>query len=262
MLHFTQFHIQQVSSPYWAFAIHDGQDIHPALLPYQLLKEQERLREEDPFTAKIADLPINQFIVKSSRFQLDINRKLEDAIYLKPAQAWGLEVWKDTTPANYIAKLQDDHQNILQTIVDLVQETIHQFGYFVIYDIHSYNAKRHSSAEVVNELENPQINLGTGPVHSKWRPLITLWMDYLKTQTLYGEVIDIRENVKFRGGYLSQMINERFAEFGCVLSIEFRKDFMDEWTAVPNHLRIQSCKELLSNSLEVLNNYFDDHGKK
>lgn len=262
MLHYNEFHIQQFNQPFWAFAIHDGHDIHPNLLPFQRLDDQERLREEDPFTQRIADLPMNQFIMKSSRFQLDINRKLDDAIYLRPEQAWGLEVWEESLPTAYIKNLQDDHQRIYQTIIDLIQDTINQYGYFVIYDIHSYNAKRLSSSDVLNEIENPQINLGTGPVHSKWFNLVHTWMDYISGQQLYEQAIDIRENIKFRGGYLSQLINERFGEFGCVLSIEFRKDFMDEWTGIPDNSRIQACNELLTNSLTVLKTYFDDYGKK
>src|SRR5690606_30996681 len=95
----TKYHINQVDSPFWAFAIHDGHQIEEELMPYMRLSETERLREEDPFTAAMAELPINQFIVGSSRFQLDINRNLENAIYLTPEQAWGLDVWNQLPEA-------------------------------------------------------------------------------------------------------------------------------------------------------------------
>jgi hypothetical protein len=79
---------------------------------------------------------------------------------------------------------------------------------------------------------------------------------YIRKENLYGEPIDIQENIKFKGGYLSQLINKKFAAHGCVISFEFRKDFMDEWTGTPDLHKIVACKQLLMNSIQVLNHYF------
>jgi len=81
-------------------------------------------------------------------------------------------------------------------------------------------------------------------------------MDAIKKENLYGEPIDIQENIKFKGGYLSQSINNKFSEYGCVISFEFRKDFMDEWTGTPDIHKIISCKQLLMNSIKILIQYF------
>ena len=43
--------------------------------------------------------------------------------------------------------------------------------------------------------------------------------------------LDVRENVRFRGGNCARWIHGRFPESACVLSIEVKKFFMDEWTA-------------------------------
>ena len=40
----------------------------------------------------------------------------------------------------------------------------------------------------------------------------------------------MRENVKFRGGHFPTWINQTFGGRACVLSIEVKKIFMDEWT--------------------------------
>ncbi|MBV2227308.1 MULTISPECIES: N-formylglutamate amidohydrolase [Sphingobacterium] len=261
MAKFTKYFIKRIDSPFWAFAIHDGQQIDPFIDPYINLNESERLREEDPFTAVMAELPMNQFIVGSSRFQLDLNRKIEDSVYLRPDQAWGLQVWKDSLPENIVTELYLDHKNIYQEIEEQIQETIDQYGYFVVYDIHSYNAKRNGSEEEVDTEINPQINLGTAYVDPKWQPLIDQLMGFISKDSLYDGPIDIRENIKFKGGYLSQLINKKFGAYGCVLSIEFRKDFMDEWTGAPDLPRVVSCKQLLMNSIQVLKQYFKNDSR-
>lgn len=257
----TKYHINRVDSPFWAFAIHDGHQIEEELMPYMRLSETERLREEDPFTAAMAELPINQFIVGSSRFQLDINRNLENAIYLTPEQAWGLHVWNQLPEAE-VNRLRKEHAMIYQEIEALIQSTIDRYCFFFIFDIHSYNAKRESPTEEIDKEANPQINLGTAFIQPKWRHVIDLFSETFQKETLEGETIDIRENVKFKGGYLNQHLNSQYGQSGCVISIEFRKDFMDEWTGVPDPSKITACKQLLLNTLKNLTHYFDNDRKE
>src|SRR5690606_9247813 len=137
-------------------------------------------------------------------------------------------------------------------IETLIQRTIDDHGYFVVFDIHSYNCKRSGPLEEVDHEANPQINLGTIYNHPKWRPLIQYFMTSIQNQTHLSQSIDIRENVKFKGGYLSKFINEKFGEKGCVLSIEFRKDFMNEWTGLPYQPIILEYKQLLLRTLKDL----------
>lgn len=251
-----RYHIQTLDSPFWSFAMHDGHHIDEELLPYMLLREEQRLREEDPYTALIAELPFNQFVVGTSRFQLDINRAVEESVYLKPEQAWGLHVWKDNLPQIFLNLLYKKHQDIYALIHRHLQRSIQQYGYFVVFDVHSYNAKRVSVQEEIDIETNPQINLGTYYNDPKWRSLTERLLEDVRKQTLYGSAIDIRENVKFKGGYLNQYINKHFGGTGCVFSIEFRKDFMNEWTGEPDVQRIAACKQMLINTIQGLRDYF------
>lgn len=252
----VNYHIQTIDSPFWSFAIHDGHHVDNDLLPYLQLNSSQRLREEDPYTALIAELPINQFVVGTSRFQLDLNRSLEQSVYLHPDQAWGLTVWKDNLPSTFLENLYKKHKDIYQIIERHIQSTIQKYGFFVVLDVHSYNAKRQSPTEDIDIAANPQINLGTYYNDSKWRTLIDSFITAINGQTLYGESIDVRENVKFKGGYLAQFIISNFGENGCVLSIEFRKDFMDEWSGEPNVQRIAACKQLLINTVQNIKDHF------
>ncbi|SKB77516.1 N-formylglutamate amidohydrolase [Sphingobacterium nematocida] len=250
------YHIQTVDSPFWSFAIHDGHHIDDDLLPYLLLNSKQRLREEDPYTALIAELPINQFVVGTSRFQLDLNRDIEQSVYLRPELAWGLDVWEENLPSTFLEILYKKHRDVYRIIERHIQTTIQKYGFFVVLDVHSYNAKRTSAREEVDKEANPQINLGTYYNTPKWRLLTDNFVAAIQGQKLYGEPIDIRENVKFKGGYLSQFINANFGEKGCVLAIEFRKDFMNEWTGEPDVQRIAACKQLLINTVQTLKDYF------
>lgn len=252
----VNYHIQTVDSPFWSFAIHDGHHIDDDLLPYLLLNSKQRLREEDPYTALIAELPINQFVVGTSRFQLDLNRSIEESVYLRPDQAWGLTVWKENLPSTFLEILYKKHRDTYRIIERHIQTTIQKYGFFVVLDVHSYNVKRESISQDIDEEANPQINLGTYYNDLKWRILTESFLKAIQNQKLYGESIDVRENIKFKGGYLNQFINSNFGDKGCVFSIEFRKDFMNEWTGEPDVQRIAACKQLLINTVQALKDYF------
>lgn len=246
------------NSPFWSFAIHDGATVDTTVSAYVALSREARFREEDPYTAQISALSINHFVIANSRFQLDLNRDKENAIYQRPEQAWGLDVFAKPLPAFLISSLHELYDLLYQEIDSLIQATIQKFGYFVIYDVHSYNAKREGMDEVVDVDSNPEINIGTQFNNPKWRELTDIWIDALSEVPEGGkDYYDVRENIRFKGGHLSRYINDRYGEYGCVFSIEFRKDFMDEWTGIPYPDKIVEYQQLLERSLYVLNDYFD-----
>ena len=83
------------NSPIVATAIHDGHLTREGLHSLFKLNDDERLREEDPFTANWLDITDNRIIVHQSRFQTDVNRTREKAVYQKPEDAWGLDIWNE-----------------------------------------------------------------------------------------------------------------------------------------------------------------------
>lgn len=254
-----QYSVEFADTPFWVFAIHDGHQVDPAIEQFILLDETQRLREEDPYTASMAELPINQLFVGTSRFQLDVNRKEEDAVYLRPEQAWGLRVWKETLPTTILQQLYDEHKNFYQQLDSYIQHTVDKHGFFLVFDVHTYNAQRIGEDQPIDKQADPQINLGTYYNNEKWRWIIDRFMESVRSQQLLGKAIDIRENVKFKGGYLAQHILQKFGDRGCVLSIEFRKDFMNEWTGLPYQPVILEYKQLLLHSLKDLQK-LDIHG--
>ena len=105
------------------------------------IDRDERLREEDPFTEFfIRDIP-NRIVFHRSRFEIDLNRAREGAVYLQPEQAWGLNIWKEPPPddAVGVAAVHDDYYAMLDAYLRGIEE---QYGRFVVLDIHSYNHRR------------------------------------------------------------------------------------------------------------------------
>ena len=61
--------------------------------------------------------------------------------------------------------------------------------------------------------------------------------------------MDVRENVKFQGGHVSRWAHETFPRSACVLAIEFKKFFMDEWTGAPDWDAITSIRKALESAV-------------
>jgi hypothetical protein len=64
----------------------------------------------------------------------------------------------------------------------------------------------------------------------RWEPVVEAFTQAGRGCRLQREPIDIRRNVKFKGGYLSQWIHDNYPDAVCSLAIEVKKVFMDEWT--------------------------------
>ena len=67
------------------------------------------------------------------------------------------------------------------------------------------------------------------------------FVDALGDRAGAGHRFDVRENVRFRGGYLCRWVAEHYPDTACALAIEFKKVFMDEWTGESETLTSASC---------------------
>ncbi|GAA4898230.1 N-formylglutamate amidohydrolase [Tessaracoccus lubricantis] len=219
-----------------ATSIHAGHDLSPEIAELMILDEDVRLREEDPFTDLIAARIPARVNVNRSRFESDLNRIRSKAVYRAPEDCWGLQVWAtDELPDDAVELAlngYDDFFGELAKRLDVLAER----GPFVVYDVHSYNHRRHG-ADAPDEPfeENPEVNLGTGSVnHDTFGGVVGAFR-----QSMLDQGFDLRENVKFKGQNLAWFIHDRYPGVGCVLAIEFKKTFMDEWTGEPDHGHIE-----------------------
>ncbi len=117
--------------PIVATAIHDGHLLREELTELVALTENERLREEDPFTAKWTTIGDTQIVGLQSRFEVDLNRPREKAVYQKPEDAWGLKVWKNEPSKELVTRSLEEYDAFYKDAYQIFSKLEKQFGYFV-----------------------------------------------------------------------------------------------------------------------------------
>ena len=247
--------IEGVESAVVATAIHAGHKVRPQLLEKMALSDADRLREEDPFTDIFAKPAALRVIATHSRFEVDLNRPREGAVYQKPEDAWGLQVWKEPLTQEELEASLAIYDAFYDQMQHLFDDLRSRYEKIVVLDIHSYNHHRRGPAAPFDDPEkNPDINVGTdtNPAVNRWRGLIDTAIKNLQSYDYFGRHLDVRENVKFGGGYFSEWIHKNYAPHICVLSIEFKKFFMDEWTGSADRKQIDEIEKMMAALLPVL----------
>ncbi len=229
----TIYWIEKGSGPLVATAIHDGHEVRPEVLELMSISEAGRLREEDPYTADWTAVAPTRVAGTRSRFEVDLNRPRESAVYRTPPDAWGLEVWKDGIPEAAVARSLEEYDGFYKALEQLYSEMAKSYGRFVVFDLHTYNHRRDGADGAAADPQlNPQINVGTGTLadRDRWAPVIDRFIADVAAFDFPGGRLDVRENVKFRGGNFGKWTHSTFPDSACVLSVEVKKFFMDEWT--------------------------------
>jgi hypothetical protein len=241
-------------SPIVTTAIHDGHQLSMDHLRLFALSETDRLREEDPYTGVWAKMSDNHIVARMSRFEFDLNRPPENAIYLSPSDAWGLNVWKTAPPEAVTHNALRQYTATYEAIHQGLSQLIEQFGKIVILDFHSYNHRRKGAeAPPDDPLLNPEINIGTGTMdRNYWAPLVDGFINDLQRADFKGRKLDVRENIKFRGGYFPTWVHKNFPESACCISVEFKKFFMDEWTGLPDWDLVAAISDILNDTVPGL----------
>lgn len=237
-----------------ATAIHAGDDVRPDLAALMVLPADERYRESDPLTDRIARLVPSRVVVHVSRFEVDLNRPREAVVYRSPEEAWGLDVWRDGSldPAEVEKSLEiyDSFYAELRRRFDRLASR----GPFVVLDIHSYNHRRDgdSAPEAPTE-ENPEVNVGTGSLdRARFGSIVDTFMAELAHATELGRPLDVRENIRFKGGHMARWTHATYPDHGIVLAIEFKKTFMDEWTGEADHDHLDELARAIARMVPVL----------
>lgn len=226
------FEIIEGGGPVVVAAIHNGHELRPEVEAICALGDGERLREEDPYTDSLTQVAGTQVVVHRSRFEVDLNRPREKAVYVHPDDAWGLQVWRYLPPHSLLNRSLSQYDAFYEAVHVLLRETADKHNAFLVLDLHSYNHRREGGGRPPAPSEaNPEVNVGTGSLdRGRWAPIVDCFMARLHEYPFMGRHLDVRENVKFRGGHFSSWVNTTFPDAGCALAVEFKKFFMDEWT--------------------------------
>ncbi len=237
-----------------AAAIHAGHSLRPEIEGRTALDDATRLREEDPFTDQWLSIAGTTVAVSMSRFEIDLNRPRESAVYMKNSDAWDLQLWTEVPPPDLVERLLQDYDLFYKELAETCDEVAARHDRFVVLDLHSYNHRRLGpDAPVDSPADNPEINVGTGSVdRAVWGDVVDSFCQALASYPFDGGHLDVRENVRFRGGHMSRWINERYAGRGCCLAIEVKKIYMDEWTGQPQEAVIVNIGDALIAATEAV----------
>ena len=241
--------------PVLATAIHDGHAVRSGLAGRFALGDAGRLREEDPFTGyAIQDAP-NRFVAHRSRFEVDLNRPLDTAVYQTPEQCWGLEVWRTPLSEDEVEASRDYHRRVYAELGRVADQLAAENAAFVVLDVHSYNHRRDGPDAPPTPVEQaPDINIGTFSMpRERWAHVVDPYLDWLAGHDFNGRRLSVAENLAFQGkGEWTRFVHERHPRQGCAIAFEFKKFFMDEWTGSPDPDELEAMRRLIRESVAVL----------
>jgi len=221
-------------APILCTAIHQGHRLRAELEARCLLSEQERLYEEDPYTADlISSMPIT-LAAEDSRYEYDLNRPLSQCVYKK---AWGKDIWRKRLTQSQLARSHDKHRCFYRILDALIARLQKKFRGCIVFDIHSYNYHRLGDA-------TPTFNIGTEQIDmERWGGVVSRFQKQLGHMSLPNIQVEALLNGVFYGrGYLIGHVNGLF-ENTLVLPTEVKKVFMDELSGELFPLVLDEMKE-------------------
>jgi len=246
--------VNRGSGPVLATAIHDGTAVRPSVAARMALADDDRLREEDPFTGQaVAGVPTN-IVVHCSRFEFDLNRGSDEAIYLTPEQSWGLEVWKGELGDDLAKESLAIHSAYYRMLGSLLDDIAAEHPRFVLLDVHSYNHRRDGpKGAPMPQDKAPDINIGTFSMpRDEWAFLLDPLMEAMRGFDFNGRRLDVRENVAFQGkGEQTRFVHERYRGKGCAIALEFKKFYMDEWSGKPDPAELAAMRAFIDFSAKT-----------
>src|SRR5947207_3581150 len=189
-----------------ACAVHAGGEVRSEALRHMAIGRRARFVEEDPYTDELTDVADTSIVVHRSRFEVDLNRVRDRAVYRTPGDAWGLTVWRAPLPAAVRERSLRLHDRFYTELAAVLARAGAEGRPFVVLDLHSYNHRRGGpGAPPADPARNPEVNLGTGSLdRERWGSLVDRFAADLRAVDVGGRPLDVRENVRFRGGHLSR----------------------------------------------------------
>jgi predicted N-formylglutamate amidohydrolase len=214
------------------------------------LSDADRLREEDPFTGEAVRGVASHVITHRSRFEFDLNRDRDSAVYRTPKQSWGLEVWNSgALEPELVERSLDLHDHYYRMLCALLDDVAGRHGRFLVLDVHSYNHRRDGpDAAPTPQDKAPDINIGTFSMpRDEWAFLVDPLIDVMRAFDFNGRRLDVRENIAFEGkGEQTHFIHQRYPARACALALEFKKFFMDEWSGIPDDEEVAAMRTFVA----------------
>ena len=229
--------------PYACGAVHNGHQFRKELWNNCLHTEYERWFEEDPETKTMVNSHLIVIAGCDSRFEYDLNRAPETAIY---EDAWGKQLWKAPLDNAMRDKSLQKHANFYKVVHALVSKLEEKFGVCIVYDMHSYNWRRWSRPV-------PTWNLGTSNVDEKrFEEDIATWRAILEKTPFPNQIPSTAKiNDTFQGnGYFLKYITQNFSNT-LVLATEIAKIYCDELAQIIYPEVVTAVESYLKTELKI-----------
>jgi N-formylglutamate amidohydrolase len=247
--------IAQGAGPVLATAVHAGHLTDPDLEGRFKLSSEGRRREEDPMTGIWASVGDHSFRCFVSRFQVDLNRAREKAVYMTPDDAWGLDVWADPPDERRKEAILEEWDAFYAMMGRWIEHLIEQHGTVVLLDVHSYNHRRDGafSAPAPQE-DNPDIDLGvTTADPARFGRLVDIIEEEVAREEAAGRKLDVRRNVRYPdGGHWPEWVHANYGENVAAVTLEYKKFYMDEWTGAAFLPVVEDLRQGLSRAVTRL----------
>lgn len=232
--------------PVMVTAIHAGHTVRRSLRPWLQISEEERLREEDPLTDYFLLAGDTIFRANRSRFEFDLNRPAENAVTIDPASTWGLKIWNPELPREEAELSRALHKRFYRLMAERIEAMIAEHGRILVLDVHSYNHRRDApDAPPAPQRANPDIDLGATTLNKEiYGHLLDRFAAGLQSRTLRGKTPDVRVNVRWEdGGNFPEWLHATYGDAACVITLEYKKIFMDEWGRGADILALQELRD-------------------
>src|SRR5690606_18228316 len=213
-----------------------------------------------PLTGLLATVGDVRIQVPASRFEIDLNRPREGAVYRHPEDAWGLDVWSSPPPADEVERSLAAWDRFYAMVAELLDRLLERWQAVLLVDLHSYNHRRDGpGAPPAAGSGNPDIELGvTTADPDRWSGVVRRFGDVLRAHPVAGREPDVRENVRFpTGGHFPEWVYARWGARVCTISPEYKKTFMDEWTGEANIAELYALRDGLQAAVDAVRPHFE-----
>jgi hypothetical protein len=215
--------------PLIGLAVHAGHRLREELSTKMGVDEDDRRYDEDTHSDFfIEDFPV-QLIGLDSRYEYDIDRKREQAVYLKPFQCWGKKVWQTPPSKGELEISYQKYDEAHELIEFFVEQMLAYFHKAVVLDLHTYSYKRQMYGARSAAL--PLFNVGSSQLdRKKQAKILDALLEGLRKVHLPGIPVIALENDLFKGdGAVATHLVGKFPE-AAVVPLDIKKVFMDETT--------------------------------
>lgn len=215
--------------PLVGLAVHAGHRIRAELVSNMGVEEDDRRYDEDTHSDYFIENFPMQLIGLDSRYEYDIDRKRDQAIYLKPFQCWGKRAWISPPTKTELEISYEKYDEAHDLMEFFMEQTMAYFHKTLVLDLHTYSFKRQMYGSKSSSL--PLFNIGTTKLdRKKHAKTVDAWLAELAKIQVPDMETTVAENDLFKGdGAVAINLIEKFPE-AAIIPLDIKKLFMDETT--------------------------------